>query len=399
MFEVLSTQKDLRVPAVSILLICLGGLILTSPWATGKFNLYGYEPGSMPKEVRAALKQAGTANNDKSELLRAASVLIAQGRASGNSFIVEKANAILASIPDAGNDASVLTAQATATQYLHKFDEALLLLERAIELDRTNLNALLIRANILLVQGKIQEAQKACLSIARAQQYGLYVLCKTTAAAVGDDALESASSLLSALKSGRLKSELAGYAYSVLGEIYLFNSDFDRAQKMLELAQSHDPESLRVRMLRADALFKTNNYFDALKVLNIQADTDALLVRRAIAYKHTGKRKTLAKAMTELENRVQGNLQANHTGHAREEALFYLDVVGDGKKALTRANVNWAFQREFEDARLVLDAAFAAGSPDDAEKIMVWMQKQNVAAPELVSRLKKLGYNVEPAAI
>ena len=148
-------------------------------------------------------------------------------------------------------------------------------------------------------------------------------------------------------------------------------------------------------MLHADSLLNLNKPEAALAALDVSANTDSLLVRRAIAYKQAGKTEELAQASKEIDSRIQGNLRAEHTGHAREEALYYLEVINSPSKALERANINWKFQREFEDARLLIDAATAANSTADAKKVQTWMRNENVTIPGLVSRLQKAGLTAE----
>jgi tetratricopeptide (TPR) repeat protein len=391
----LKERTDWKTPIWGAILILLGALILLSPLGVGQPSQYGFAAGKVPPNVQFALVQLKLRPDDASVILNTAEVLIDQGRLDGNSEAVAAADTMLASMVGHTELAPALRLRAIAQQYLHNFDEALDLLDRTLAIDSQDASALLTRANILLVQGKLSEAQKACQSLSSVRRYDLFVLCDTTAKAIGAEVSAAAQRLTNLIDSGRMDPALEGYAYSVLGEIAMFRGDDMKAQSLLEKAQMSDPENLRIRMLHADSLLNLNRFERAIEVLNVSADTDSLLVRRAIAYKRAGKTEALAGATEEMDRRIQGNLRTNHTGHAREESLYYLEVLGDPAKALERANINWEFQREFEDARLLLESATAANSAGDADKVRTWMRDENVTVSGLVSRLNEVGLNPE----
>lgn len=388
-------RADWQMPLLGILAILAGGMMLISPMGMGTPNLYGFALDNLPITAQDALKQIKLEPDNPSVVLNAAEVLIEHGRLVGNSATVAAADAMLVSFPSTNSMARALRLRAIAQQYLHNFDEALALIAKSLEIDSSDATVFLTRANILVVQGKLGEAQRACRAIASALRYDLFILCDTTVRAIGPQASVVAWRLRDLLDIGRMDSALTGYAYSVLGEIAMFQGDDKKAQKLLEKAQTLDPENLRIRMLHADSLLNLSKYREALMVLYDSADTDALLVRRAIAYKHSGNKEALARAVKEIERRIQGNIRAQHTGHAREESLYYLEVLNEPLKALERANINWTVQREFEDARLLLDAAISADSIDDVKKIESWMREENVTAPELVIRLNKAGLHTD----
>ena len=85
----------------------------------------------------------------------------------------------------------------------------------------------------------------------------------------------------------------------------------------------------------------------------------------------------------ELAKRFKLNLDLGLTAHAREEGQYFLKIAGDPVQALARAQVNWALQHEYDDARLLMDAAVAAGQPAAAQPVRDWMAVQHVTAPAL----------------
>ena len=110
---------------------------------------------------------------------------------------------------------------------------------------------------------------------------------------------------------------------------------------------------------------------------------DGVLIRRVLAAQALGDHAMADMAKTELDRRFRLNLDLGLTAHAREEARYFLQIAGDPGLALTRAEVNWHLQHEFEDAQLLIDAAVAAGMPEAASPVLAWMKEQSVDVPTL----------------
>lgn len=120
-------------------------------------------------------------------------------------------------------------------------------------------------------------------------------------------------------------------------------------------------EAVYTRAALADWLLARSRAAEALVLVERSPDAqaDALLLRRAIALRQLGRSDavltaTLAARLAAGERREPGR-------HAREQARFALDVVGDAREALRLAQVNWQHQREPADAVLLMRAAQAAG--------------------------------------
>lgn len=120
-------------------------------------------------------------------------------------------------------------------------------------------------------------------------------------------------------------------------------------------------EAVYTRAALADWLLARSRAAEALALIESSPDAqaDALLLRRAIALKLLG-RSDVALTAT-LAARLQSGERREPGRHAREQARFALDVVGDAREALRLAQVNWAQQREPADAVLLMRAGLAAG--------------------------------------
>ena len=99
--------------------------------------------------------------------------------------------------------------------------------------------------------------------------------------------------------------------------------------------------------------------------MGADAESDALLLRRAIALKRLDS-PLLKPAAAALTARFDAARMRGENYHAREQARLALDVLGQTKPALQLALSNWAQQKEPADALLLYRAALAAGQPDAA---------------------------------
>lgn len=102
-------------------------------------------------------------------------------------------------------------------------------------------------------------------------------------------------------------------------------------------------------------------------------DSDALLLRRAIALRQLSSPEADAAAAMLAARFAAARARGNSGLHLREEARFALDVQNDSPRALQLAQLNWQQQREPADAVLLLRAALRAGEPAAAEVLRQWL--------------------------
>jgi hypothetical protein len=69
--------------------------------------------------------------------------------------------------------------------------------------------------------------------------------------------------------------------------------------------------------------------------------------------------------------------------HQREEARFRLELRDEPAAALVLALANWRTQREPLDARILLEAAVAAGRPETAAPVLAWLEETGLSDPQL----------------
>ena len=334
-------------------------------------------------ELQAMLRATRAQPSDLVAAKAAARALIAEGRTAGDSRLVGAATGVLHPFL-AEPDAETLYLVATARQYQHDFTGAMTLLDQAITLDPRDASALLTRATIQIVLGKFDLATADCQRIARLPRPDLGFLCQSTALLLTRQAPGVYARLGSIVaRPGLLDPALRSWAIGLMGEIAKLQGNTPAAKAHFADVIAADPLALRERLLLVDILLDETAATEALALLAPAPDVDGVLIRRVLAAQALGDHAMADLAKTELDRRFRLNLDLGLTAHAREEARYFLQIAGDPGLALTRAEVNWHLQHEFEDAQLLIDAAVAAGMPEAASPVLVWMKQQSVDVPTL----------------
>jgi predicted Zn-dependent protease len=331
-------------------------------------------------DLQGRLRAARANPDDPAAAKEAARRLIDEGRDAGDSRLVGAALGVLR--PHLAADAEALLLAATARQYQHDFAGARGLLDRALALSARDPAALLSRATLGVVTGRLDAAGADCRTLLTLT-FDLGVLCQAMALAPTAEAPAAYGRLAAILDTDVLDGSLRGYALGLMGEIAALQGRRELARAHFAAALAEDPGALRVRIMLADVLLAEGDATAALKLLAGSPEVDAVLLRRAIAAQHLGHTTVLEAARNELSRRFRQNLDLGLVAHAREEARYYLEVERDPELALARAVANWGLQRDVEDAQLLIDAATAAGAPGAAAPVLRWMTEQAVSVPAL----------------
>ncbi len=331
-----------------------------------------------PPALRAALAASRAAPDDTALALLAAEALIAEGRAIGDARLVGASLSILQTAL-AQHDPQAQTLAGIARQYQHDFSASLAMLDQAIATDPRNIRALLNRATVQSVLGELDRASADCVALQQLGQVQVAFLCQSTALILTDNAGTVRQRLEAILASpGTLDPSLTGWATGLIGEIAAIQGDSATAMARFAEVLATDPAAIRERLLLADLMLAEGDGAGVLALLKGQPETDSLLLRRTLAYRQTGARRSEQADSAELARRFQQNIALGLTAHAREEARYFLAIAADPVQALDRAQVNWALQHEWEDAQLLIEAAMAVGQPAAARPVVDWMQTQGL---------------------
>ena len=319
---------------------------------------------------------------DPALLTGLARALIERARAEGDPRDLGRAQALLDRWTDvATTPVEVLVLRATVEQSLHRFDRALLALDAALRREPRNAQALLTRATVLQVQGRLDEAARDCAALARIVDGLVATTCSAAVASLQGRGQQAYVVLDFTLKSAGPGQDrgLLTWSRSVLAGIAERNGDCLAAASHYRAALALDPHDRYLKAAYADHLL---DHGDARTALALTADDladDGLLLRQALA-RATLVRADRSEAISMLAARHAAARQRSDKTHLREEARFELHLRHDARRALALATANWAVpQREPEDARILLESARAAGDAAGEQVALDWFRRAGVA--------------------
>ncbi len=358
-------------------------LALAGPGATFAAPYHPASDGEVLEQVpaRSALERLGPLRAavaarpaDLPAALALATGFIAIGRREGDPRFIAYAEATLQpwiAKPQAPEPALVL--QAIALQYLHQFDGALDLLDRALAISSLDGQAWVTRAALLELKGQYAEARRSCARLARASDALVALTCLESVNSRTGGLAASYASLRASLPGGSpLPAELRSWALSVLEDMAERLGDDAAAESALRDALAESPDDPFLEAAYADLLLRHDRNQDVVALLRGREAHDALLLRLAIAGRRSGAADAQRWAAT-YEERLAAALRDHDATHERERAMFLLEVRGDADGALRAAAANWAVQREPADVRIYAAAAARSGSRADLGAIRDWV--------------------------
>jgi len=143
----------------------------------------------------------------------------------------------------------------------------------------------------------------------------------------------------------------------------------------------------------AEFLIDERRPAEAAALLRGQERSDTLLLQMARAAKALGSADTPRLADILRARYAEAALRGSRL-HAQDEARYRLEFLSDPAGALALAQQNWADQqREASDARILLEAALAAKSPQSARPVLDWLAAsrfEDVRLREATARLTAL---------
>ncbi|MDX2170148.1 MAG: hypothetical protein SF182_23960 [Deltaproteobacteria bacterium] len=270
----------------------------------------------------------------------------------------------------------VLVLRATIRQHDHDFAAALDDLAAALRADPTNAQAWLTQAVVQQVRGDYAAARASCLQVLQVASPLVGVICISGVDSLTGNGAASYAALARALqRAPEADPATRIWGLTALAEMAVRLGDAVQAevhfQAALALGQSDD----YLRGAYADFLLDQDRP-DAVRALLAGAtQSDGLLLRLAIAEARLHAPEAAAHVQM-LRERFAAARQRGDRVHRREEARFAL-LLGDTRAALGLARDNWAVQREAWDARLLLEAAQAAGDPAVAAPVLAFLREHH----------------------
>ena len=269
----------------------------------------------------------------------------------------------------------VLVLEAITLQYLHQFDPALALLERALALEPLDAQAWLTRATLLELRGDYAGARHACARLVRAADDFTALTCLGSVAGRNGELAASYRSLqASSTLTRRLPPALRAWRLSVVAEMAERLGDDGAAETHLRAALRAVAEDPYVKSAYADLLLRTGRASEVITLLAGNEAQDPLLLRLAIAGHRLGSPEA-ARCTRAFDERLRAAERDGDNTHLRERAMYLLEVRGDAAAALESAARNWATQREPADLRIYVRAAARAHASADVASLARWLRE------------------------
>jgi len=342
-------------------------------------------------------------SSDSATRLASAQAALDQGHRTGDPRYFGQAQALLGAdwtAPAPSPAARLL--RATLLQQRHDFAGALRDLDALLAADPTNAQARLIRASIRMVQGEPLQARPDCAALIG--QAGLLVTA-TCIGSVGGLTGQGSAALqaieLSLAREPQAPVAIRIWAQTQAAEIAERLGDAPRATeyfaKALADSLATGENDVYLKAAYADFLLIQGRATEVQSLLAGQTDFDPLLLRLALAEDQlaaAGDSRAKGAAALHLNELLARYALAATRGdppHRREQGMAALHLQRDIVAALQLARQNWAEQREPADARLLLQAAKAAGNQAAAQPVLDWMKQTRIEDVRLQPLATALG--------
>ena len=300
---------------------------------------------------------------DASRAAQEARTLLEAARAEGDPRAAGQALALLARWKDDPRaPTAVALMLATVEQFLHDFDTASARLDRLVLLDPRQPQAWLTLATLRRLRGNYRWSDDACHAVLSlgVTLHGQACLAENMALR-GDTA--GARRMLEVLLQATLDPGSRIWLLTTLAEAEQRDGRPRQAEAAFAAALQAADDGYTA-LDYADFLLEQNRPAQALRALKGQPRSDAVLLRLAIAGRRTRAPQAAADLAEIGERFAQAALRPGGTsGHAREHALYWLDLRDDPAAALALAGQNIVQQREPIDLLLYARAARAARAP------------------------------------
>ncbi|MEL0602881.1 tetratricopeptide repeat protein [Pseudoalteromonas undina] len=244
---------------------------------------------------------------------------------------------------------------ARVLQKEHQFTHAIEVASTVIKKHPHHVNTHLLLANMLMTQGKFEQAKRHCVSLIGAASVISATTCVLDIQSQQGQLQQSYQSLLNITQN----KEISLTTKQVLSEMaFRLNKLNEALEHINNIDLSKAPVSLIV--LWADIQLSQNNPEQVLNTLsqfsNLKSQLeDAVLLRLAIAEKRST-HKVSDQWQTRMQQRVNLREQRQDTFHANDLANYYIHVQVDKAKAQYWANINWQQAKMSIDQHLLHQA-------------------------------------------
>ncbi|MDG4552996.1 MAG: hypothetical protein P9E24_01910 [Candidatus Competibacter sp.] len=346
------------------------------------------------QELRELRRQLADRPDDLELTLRFARRNLEIGRAEADPRYYGYAQAALAPWWDrVPPPPETLLLRAVLRQNRHDFDGALADLRQVLAARPRHAQAWLTQAVIQQVRGEPATALRACLALRRLTDTLLFNACLSGALSRAGQAGFAQANLERALEARPEtpdEDEARSWALTVLAEIAEQIGDALAAERHYREALALGRRNVYLLGAWADFLLDRNRPAEVRELLRNEQRADGLLLRLALAERRLDDLAWISHTEL-LEARFAAARQRGDHTHIAAEARLRLDLRRQPQAALALAQRNWAqWQREPRDARLLLEAALAAGQPEAAREVLDWLERTKLEDERLADLGRRL---------
>ncbi len=306
-------------------------------------------------------------------LLQAASM-------TGDTRLVARADALLAHQPMRSDNPDVLRLRAYSAQHRHDFSGALRLLDQLINVQPRNASARLSRAEVQLVQGRIDKARADCRALALGIDADAGLLCAASLALRTGGYIEASALLDRLLDQFKSTDSRRAFALLARAEVAGRAGDAD-ADARYRAAVTASPGDIRTRVSYARYLRRVGRDAEVEQVLSGSEQSDTAQLQRTLAAV-AGKRGNAQSLVASQSRRYELAHAMGSQPEMRDEAEFLLVVKQRPDQALALALRNFEQQRDHEDVDILVRAANAAHQPAALDGLHAWQRVQGTASAD-----------------
>lgn len=286
--------------------------------------------------------------------------------------------------------AEIRNIHASVLQHYHNFEQALDIINKAIENNASNLSTQLIRFQIAMVSGDYSLADLACGDVSAEGDEADALNCRSQLqAATGE--LQMASDNLQAYMSNNPPATI-GQLFELLltaGDIAVRQGNSQRAEMYFTDALRINPENHYLRLQYMDLLLSEGRHDDVLRFIatipeqHINDEIKILQIRALSAQESLENTNLIETLSTELASSFQQSLEREERLPHKDMALFYYYVEDDPESALRHAHQNWQTQKEISDTLLVYRSALDAGHSNTQQEVASWLEENGTTDARL----------------
>ena len=341
------------------------------------------------RELRAALaKNPG----DLGRAIVLAQRYIDLASAEGDPRYVGYAEAVIRPWLKADIPVEIQFTRALLRQYRHDFINAISDLESVLARSPGHADALAWKWALYVVMADYDKARDGCEKRRGIASGASFAACVASIDSLTGKAGEAYASLDAALKREPDHSaDFRQWALTRLAEFALRAGDKVKAERHFKEAIASGVTDGYVLGAYSDLLLDENRPREVIALLKDWTRSDILLLRLAIAEKMLSTPTATAWAQV-LSDRFADSALRGDKLHLAEEARFELVLKNNPTRAVELAVENWmALQREPRDARILMEAALAAKTPEAARPAMDWVSRNHYQESPYADLNKALG--------